>query len=64
VDIYTTDDAEQFLSDFEAYVIFTKRDLKNKEDIVVIKRVNEALVVTEGNMKNIKGEHCALNAGS
>jgi hypothetical protein len=29
----------------------------NKEDIVVIKRVNEALVVTEGNMKNIKGEY-------
>jgi hypothetical protein len=28
----------------------------NKEDIVVIKRVNEALVVTEGNMKNIKGD--------
>jgi hypothetical protein len=29
----------------------------NKEDIVVIKRVNGELVVTEGNMKNIKGEY-------
>jgi hypothetical protein len=32
----------------------------NKEDIVVIKRVNEALVVTEGNMKNIKGEYVII----
>jgi hypothetical protein len=30
----------------------------NKEDIVVIKRVNQALVVTEGNMKNIKVKYC------
>ena len=30
MDIYTTDDAEQFLSNFEAYVIFTKLDLNEQ----------------------------------
>jgi len=30
---YTTDDAEQFLSDFEAYVIFTKLDLNEQRRI-------------------------------